>query len=303
MVREQSHVPPSGPAGLEPLRHDIVSVQSQVVYGRVGNNVAVPALEAMGLSVAAVPTVLLSNTPHYPTLHGGAIPVDWFAGYLHDLTARGALERLRGIVTGYMGSAGQVEALADWARPLLDADTDLKLVVDPVLGDHGDGLYVAADLVAAHRRHLLPLAHGLTPNDFELSQLAGTAIRDVTDAVAAARTLLGARTRWVAVTSAAPGTWKGGEMRVVLVTREQAWLLSHPRIDVAPRGTGDLFNATVAAHWIRGAALPEAVAGACRRVLAAMQHTRKLHSMELQWPAPDDTEDTAPVSIRELPRG
>ncbi|WP_205622396.1 hypothetical protein [Xanthomonas arboricola] len=85
-----------------PLPLDVVSVQSQAVYGRVGNNVAVPTLEAQGLSVAAVPTVVLSNTPHYPTMHGGALPIEWFEDYLHDLSARGALSALRAILVGYL---------------------------------------------------------------------------------------------------------------------------------------------------------------------------------------------------------
>lgn len=94
-----------------PLSVDVVSVQSQVVYGRVGNNAAIPTLEALGLSVAAVPTVVLSNIPHYPTMHGGALPIEWFDGYLQDLSARGALHALRAILVGYLGNPAQAQAL------------------------------------------------------------------------------------------------------------------------------------------------------------------------------------------------
>lgn len=265
----------------QPLRLDVVSVQSQVVYGRVGNNAAVPTLEALGLTVAAVPTVLLSNTPHYPTLHGGTIPLDWFGGYLRDLSARGALLALRALVVGYLGEPAQAAVLADWARALLAERAGLRIVLDPVMGDHDTGLYVHPGIAEACRTHLLPLASGLTPNGFELAQLTGMPVDDRDGVVAAARTLLTGRTQWVAVTSAAPATWPPHAMHVVLVTATQAHVVTHPRIDAAPKGTGDLFCAALTGHWLRGLALPEAATRACEHVVRALRRTRQAHSAEL----------------------
>ncbi len=285
-----------------PLSLDVVSVQSQVVYGRVGNNVAVPALEALALSVAAVPTVVFSNTPHYPSMHGGALPSDWFDGYLQDLSARGALHALRAILVGYLGNPRQADVFASWTRALLKERTDLRIVVDPVMGDHDHGIYVDARLADTYRRDLLPLADGLTPNGFELEYLTGLPVNDIETVVAAARTLLTGRTQWVAVTSAAPDTWAMGEMQVVLVTRTQAEVIIHPRIDAAPKGTGDLFSATLTGHWLNGAGLPEATAQACRHVVRALRQTKQAHCAELLLTPMTSSHDNQESQMREYVR-
>ncbi|MBN9405561.1 MAG: pyridoxine/pyridoxal/pyridoxamine kinase [Burkholderiales bacterium] len=270
---------------LRPLAIDVVSVQSQVVYGRVGNNVAVPTLQAQGLAVAAVPTVVLSNTPHYPTIHGGALPVDWFAGYLSDLSARGALGQLRAVLTGYLGGPEQAQALGRWIGELVHTRPALRVVIDPVLGDEDHGEYVAPGMADAYRQHLLPLADGLTPNGFELARLTGMPVGSFDQVVAAARTLLADRTQWIAVTSAAPATWAPGEMQVALVTRTQAEAIRHPRIAATPKGTGDLFCAGLTARWLGGAELRQAAEAACQQVVEALELTRQAQSAELLLPS------------------
>ena len=269
---------------MRPLSVDVVSVQSQVVYGRVGNNVAVPTLQAFCLAVAAVPTVVLSNTPHYPSIHGGAVPIDWFAGYLEDLSARGALHALRAIVTGYLGTPEQAAALGGWIARMREARPGVRVVVDPVIGDHDHGIYVVPGLIDAYREHLLPLADGLTPNGFELEQLSGRALNGFDDVVEAARRLLVGRTQWVIVTSANPGAWAEGSMQVFVVTRDEAEVLTHARVDIAPKGTGDLFSAAVLGGLLGGASIVEAAASACDRVVAALRSTLQARSAELLLP-------------------
>lgn len=272
-------------SALRPLAIDVVSVQSQVVYGRVGNNVAVPALQAQGLTVATVPTVVFSNTPHYPSFHGGAIPADWFGGYLDDLFARNALTQVRAVLTGYMGGPQQAQLLAAWIARLLKARPDLQVVIDPVLGDHDTGQYVSPDMADAYPRHLLPLADGLTPNGFELQQLTGSTASDIDGVVAAARRLLTGRTQWIVVTSAAPAAWPDNQMLVAVVTRHDHKILSHARIDASPKGTGDLFSATLTGQLLRGASLVDAVSYACDQLIAALELTRQAQSAELLLPA------------------
>lgn len=258
---------------LRPLPLDVVSVQSQVVYGTVGNNVAVPALQALGLHVAAVPTVLLSNTPHYATLHGGAVPLAWFTGYLDGLLERDALADVRTLLVGYLGNPEQADALADWIVKIGPERPALRVQLDPVIGDHDHGTYVDPGLVDVYRSRLLPLAHGLTPNGYELEQLCGRRLPTLDATVIAARELLSGTTEWVAVTSAAPNGSAADELNVAIVTRDAAEIVSHARVASSAKGTGDLFAAVLAGQRLRGVPLASAVRAACDAVVTVLQRT------------------------------
>lgn len=278
------NAPTPSAATLQPLAIDVVSVQSQVVYGSVGNNIALPAFARQGLRVAAVPTVVLSNTPHYPSIHGGPLPLEWFAGYLDDLCARNALGQLRAIQAGYLGSAAQAEALARWIQARVAEQPAVRVHIDPVIGDHDHGIYVDPAIAAVYRERLLPLANGVLPNGFELGYLTGREVETMDEVVAAARAMLGGRIDWVIVTSAAPASWNAGQMRVAVVTARSADVIDHPRIAAAPKGTGDLFSAVVTGQLLAGRSVLEAARLASHAVIAAVALTHERQSAELLLP-------------------
>lgn len=273
-------------AALRPLPIDVIAIQSQVVYGHVGNNTAVPTLHTMGLRVAAVPTVLLSNTPHYPSLHGGTVPADWFAGYLRDLLARGAVARAQAVMVGFLGDPDQAAILADWLDQALQENPRLRIHVDPVIGDFDHGVYTDPRMTQAWRTQLLPRAHGLTPNHFELERLASETLVTLDDAMAAAARLLGDRTEWIVVTSAAPQGWPAGQMQVALVTPTLRRVFSHPFVPCPAKGIGDLFAARLTGGLLAGIPLETAVNQACHAVVAVVRDTASRGWEELALPLP-----------------
>ncbi|CAG9418849.1 pyridoxine/pyridoxal/pyridoxamine kinase [Providencia alcalifaciens] len=266
-------------ADATPLPYDVVSIQSQVVYGSVGNSIAVPALTKQGLRVAAVPTVILSNTPHYATCYGGELPGEWFRGYLQGFVERGSLNSVKAILTGYLGSPDKAHDLANWLVSVREQHPKMPVIVDPVMGDEDSGFYIPPAIADVYRHEVIPLATGIIPNKFELSTLSGQEINNLDDATRAARSLLKGHTQWVIITSAFQPDEESIE--VVCVTKQDVAVIRHKRYPVTPKGTGDLFGAELTAQLLAGLSVPDAAKMACLRIEQGIIHMAATGRSEL----------------------
>ncbi|WP_374271206.1 pyridoxal kinase [Paenirhodobacter enshiensis] len=237
----------------------VISIQSQVVMGQVGNSAAAFPMQAAGLEVAQIPTVLLSNTPFYPTLRGGSLPEEFFADLLRGAEERGLTERAAYILTGYVSSPAIAEMTADFVARARAVNPRLTYICDPVMGDTKPGLYVPETIARVICDRLLPQADIATPNPFEVSYLSGVTMTHPEDILEAARKMrLRPEARLIATGCRLAGTPEG---MIETVVHGPEGTSRHP-VTLQPAhvsGTGDLFAALVTVGLARGLALAHAV--------------------------------------------
>ena len=245
-------------------------LSSHVASSRVGGSAQALALAQFRLDPILVPTVLYGRHPGWGEPGGAPVPIEVFEGMLEGVEAHGALGRVDLIITGYFVSADQVRAAARViqaarAAPRRNGSRRPLVVVDPIMGDAGVGLYVPAEVAGALVEALLPLADVVAPNAWELERLTGVSARDPEGAVQAARRL----GRPTLVSSVE----RGGDIGAVYADRSEAWLAAHVRAPAAPRGAGDLLTALFAAALVEGQttayALSRAVGGVAETIFAA----------------------------------
>lgn len=247
----------------------VVSVQSQVVHGHVGNSAAAFPMRCLGVEVAEVPTTLLSNHPHYPTLRGRVLEPELVADLLAGAEERGLLTRAAVILSGFLGRAGTAAALAEAVARAKAAAPAVIYACDPVMGDADLGFFAAEDLRAAFARRLVPLADVIFPNAFELGFLAGGAVAGPTD-VEGARARLGVA---AVVATSVPVPGRPDRLATVLAGPDGSHVFATERLAVRPAGTGDLLAGLVAARVALGVALPAAVRLAVAGVAAVLRRT------------------------------
>jgi pyridoxine kinase len=227
---------------------NVLSVQSQVAYGRVGNRAAGFALERMGHEVWPVATASFSNHPGLGAPAGGVLGAGELAAMLGALEARGAFSRCDAVLAGYLGSAANGRVLLEAVKRIKEAAPRCLFALDPVLGEREKGVYVAPDLADFYRREALPLADMIFPNEYELELLAGRPIAGRADAIRAARDLLDRGPALAAVTG-----WPSGERAMdMVITPYAAYGCAPPRLAVAASGAGDLFAALFVGAYLSG---------------------------------------------------
>lgn len=260
----------------------VISIQSQVAYGHVGNSAAVFPMQMHGIDVIAVPTTLLSNRPGYPTVRGRVLEAQLVADLLRGIEERGAVDNCRMILSGYLGSAEIAAVVADFVARAKARNPALLYACDPVLGDRDRGLFVDADIPPLVRDRLCPLADIITPNHFEFEWLSETKATTTAQMIEAARALMARGPSTVVVTSAELPDTPDGEIETVAVERTSAWRVGTAKLPISPSGTGDLFAALFAAARVLGKATPEALGHAASAIFAVLELTAARGTEEMR---------------------
>lgn len=261
---------------------DILSIQSQVTFGHVGNSAVSFPLQLLGHTVWPVPTAVLSNHGGYPENGGGVLPVETVRSLLNGLAPRDVPAACDLLLTGYLGSRDVADLIRDEVARLRQANPRLCYCCDPVMGDRDTGLYVADGLDDFFRESALMDADILTPNAFELEVLTGM---PADDPVAAARHLLaGMRPGGcVLITSFESPAVREGHVAMAAVNAASAWMVQTPRFAFAqaPHGAGDLAAALFSAHLTAMGDVPAALEDCASRLHAIFACTAEHGNGEL----------------------
>jgi pyridoxine kinase len=259
----------------------VISIQSQVVHGHVGNSAAAYPIQAEGVNVAAVPTTLLSNHPRYPSLRGRVLEAELVADLLRGVEERGLVEQASVLVTGYLGSPANAAVVADFVERALSQNSKLIYLCDPVIGDNGR-IYVADGILEVVRQRLLPAATLTAPNRFELELLSGVGIADAQGLRAASAALAGRGRIDIIATGCALADTPEGQVETILCADGRLARFATPLLPIRPYGTGDLLTGLIAAHLAKGAATETAVRMAVETVFAVLVRTEREGAAELR---------------------
>ena len=142
----------SQPVPLNTHAMNILSIQSWVAYGHVGNASAVFPLQRLGAEVWAVNTVQFSNHTGYGAWTGQVFTGEQVAAVIDGIAARGALARCDAVLSGYMGDAGIGAAILDAVARVRAAQPGGVYCCDPVIGDEGRGVFVRPGIPGLHPR-------------------------------------------------------------------------------------------------------------------------------------------------------
>lgn len=270
------------------MQDGIISIQSHVAYGHVGNSAAVFPLQRLGHEVWPVNTVLFSNHTGYGAWRGRVMPVETVREVLAGMAERGAFERSKAVLSGYLGSHELGEAVLETVGRVQALRPEALYVCDPVMGDVGRGFFVADGIPAFFKHEAVPRADIVTPNQFELAYLAGLELSTLAEVLAAARKVLAMGPRLVMVTSLELAE-RPGELGMLAETASGSWVAWTPRLDIQLNGTGDAFTALTLAQWLATggdpAATLEAVASA---MFALVEATCEAGERELVLVAAQD---------------
>ncbi|MFF8819159.1 pyridoxal kinase PdxY [Leucobacter sp. NPDC015123] len=261
----------------------ILSIQSSVSYGHVGNSAAVFPLQRIGVEVMPVFTVAFSNHTGYGAWRGPMFSGNDVREIVTGIEERGGLAGVDAVLSGYQGGDDIGDAILDAVDRVKQHSPNAVYACDPVLGNAVSGCHVAPEVQNLIRDRVVPRADLITPNQFELGFITGTTpttLESTLESVDLAREI-GPST--VLVTSVErPERAADGVIEMLAVHDNEAWLIETPRLPLKANGSGDVTAALFTAHLTATGDTGDALARTASSVFTLLENTLASGQRELQ---------------------
>jgi pyridoxine kinase len=266
----------------------ILSIQSHVAYGHVGNSAAVFPLQRLGYEVWPVHTVQFAAHTGYGPPKGQVFDASHIREVIDGIAARDDFSSCRAVLSGYMGSAAIGEAILDAVAHVKSVNPDALYACDPVLGDVGKGFFVRPEMPEFMRNYVVPQADIVTPNLFELEALTGMACSTIEKTRLALLALHEKGPRVILLTSAVVDETPNDAVDMIASDGTGLTRVRTQRLGFSPNGAGDLTAALFLAHYLRTRSAVEALAAASSSVHAVLEATLHKGGGELALIAAQD---------------
>ena len=260
----------------------ILSIQSSVAYGHVGNNAAVFPLQRIGVEVWPVNTVHFSNHTGYGSWRGMVLPVDGVAEVILGIEERGVLHECSGVLSGYMGDASLGGVILDAFNRVRRANPDAIYCCDPVMGDVGTGFFVRPGIPEFMRDRTVPAATIITPNQFELEYLVNRAVTNLESALGAVEQVMAMGPKVVLVTSLRRADARSDRIEMLAVEKNRAYAVETPLLPLAVNGAGDMTAALFFAYWLKSGSIQDALELTVDAVFSVLEATVQSSAREIR---------------------
>ena len=260
----------------------ILSIQSAVAYGHVGNSAAVFPLQRIGVEVLPVYTVTFSNHTGYGAWRGPLISPDDVRDVIIGIEERGVFGEIDVVLSGYQGSDGIGDVILDAVARVKSANPDAVYACDPVMGNAKSGCFVAPAIPVLLRERVVPNADIVTPNQFELGFLTETEPTDLDSTLASVDAARAMGPSTVLVTSVERPDRPEGTIEMLAADAEGAWIVQTPHIPMKANGSGDVTAALFTAHYRATGDAESALSKTVSSVFDLLQLTYESGQRELQ---------------------
>jgi pyridoxine kinase len=277
---------------------NLLSIQSHVAYGHVGNAAAVFPLQRMGVEVWPLHTVQFSNHTGYGNWQGRVFDAGMIRELVAGIAQRGVLGTCDGVLSGYMGGADIGSAILDAVASVKRANPAAHYCCDPVIGDVGRGIFVREGIPEFMKSKAVPAADIVTPNQFELDYLSGRASKTLEQARDAVKAVHDLGPRAILVTSLHTQETPEDAIDLLASDASGCFRLRTPKLPLAVNGAGDAIAALFFAHYLRTGKIEEALARAASSIFGVLAKTAESGSREIQLIAAQD-EIVAPSRVFE----